>query len=156
MKTEPVRGGAVEGAKGKTIYPDPFSQVVAGRTKRKLGDVFGLTNFGINLTHLEPGAASALFHWHQLQDEFIYVLEGTATVVFGEQEFSLVPGDCMGFKAGTGVAHQVVNRSEVPVSYIEVGDRTSGEGGGYPNDDLAARAGADGSWIFTHKDGTPY
>ena len=156
MRKKPIRGTEVESRKGQTLYPEPFAQVVAGRTKRKLGDLFGLTNFGVNLTHLEPGAASALFHWHELQDEFVFVLEGTATVVFGDEAFELSAGDCMGFKAGTGIAHQVVNRSDAPVSYLEIGDRSPGESGGYPNDDLAAKLGPDGSWVFAHKDGTPY
>lgn len=156
MKTQPVRACQVEARKGQTIYPEPFAQIVAGRTKRKLGDVFGLTAFGVNLTHLEPGAASALFHWHQKQDEFVFVLEGTATVVFGSNEFELSPGDCMGFKAGTGIAHQVINRTDEPVTYIEIGDRVPGESGGYPNDDLDGKLGPDGRWILTRKDGTPY
>ena len=116
--------------------------------------MFGLSNFGVNLTHLEPGAASALFHWHQLQDEFVFVLEGRATVIFGDEQFHLSPGECMGFKAGTGIAHQVVNRSDALVTYIEIGDRSPGESGGYPNDDLDGRLAPDGSLIWTHKNGT--
>jgi uncharacterized cupin superfamily protein len=94
------------------------------------------TNFGINLTHLDPGAVSALRHWHSVQDEFVYVLEGAATVVFGDTEYQLLPGDCIGFKAGTGIAHQVVNRTDERVTYIEVGDRSPGEKGEFSEADL--------------------
>ena len=153
---KPIRAIDVEARKGETIYPKQFASVVAGRTKRRLGDVFGLTNFGINLTHLEPGAVSALIHWHSVQDEFVYVLEGTATVVFGDTEYQLAPGDCIGFKAGTGIAHHVVNRTDELVTIIEVGDRSPGEKGEFSETDLTFKFEADGSLIATHKDGTPY
>jgi uncharacterized cupin superfamily protein len=156
MQEKPIKAEDVEGRQGQTFYPDPFRQVVAGRTKRKLGDVFGLTNFGVNLTHLESGAASALYHWHTVQDEFVFVLEGIATVLVGDSEYELVAGDCIGFKAGTKTGHQVVNRSDERVTYIEIGDRMPGDNGGYPRDDLAFEFRPDGSILFSHKDGTPY
>jgi len=93
MPEKPIRANDVEGTRGQTIYPDPFRQVMAGRTRRKLGGVFGLTNFGVNLAHLKPGAASALYHWHTIQDEFVFVLEGTATVLVGDNEYEMVAGD---------------------------------------------------------------
>ena len=156
MRTKPIRAEDVAATKGETIYPKPFASAVAGRTKRRLGDVFGLTNFGINLTHLDPGAVSALTHWHSVQDEFVYVLQGVATVAFGDMEYELEAGDCIGFKAGTGIAHQVVNRTGEPVTYIEVGDRSPGEKGEYSDADLTFEYGTDGSLIAMHKDGTPY
>ena len=156
MRDKPIRAESVEGKRGQTVYPEPFAAVVAGRTKRKLGDAFGLTNFGINLTCLEPGSASALYHWHAVQDEFVFVLEGVATILYGDDEYQLKAGDCMGFKAGTGFGHQVVNRSDARVAYLEVGDRLPGDRGGYPRDDLAFEFQEDGSIRFTHKDGTPY
>lgn len=156
MPEKPVRAENVEARQGQTFYPEPFSQLVAGRTKRKLGDVFGLTNFGVNLTHLEPGAASALFHWHSVQDEFVFVLEGIATVRVGDEEYELSAGDCIGFKAGTGTGHQVANRGTDRVTYIEIGDRLPGDAGDYPEDDLAFGFQPDGSIAFIHKDGTPY
>ena len=155
MRDKPIRASEVEGRQGQTIYPEPFGQRVAGRTKRKLGDVFGLTNFGVNLTELGPGAVSALYHWHTVQDELLYVLEGTATVLVGDEEYEMAPGDCIGFKAGTKVGHQVVNRSGAKVTYIEIGDRLPGDSGGYPRDDLAFEFRPDGSVRFPHKDGTP-
>ncbi len=124
--------------------------------KRKLGGFFDLTRFGINLTELEPGAISALAHHHLKQDEFIYILEGHATVVIADEEYDMEPGDCIGFPAGTGVAHQLINRSEAPVRYLEVGDRTMGDVVEYPYDDLAAHADERGVWVFFHKDGRPY
>ncbi|HBK64647.1 MAG TPA: cupin [Cyanobacteria bacterium UBA11166] len=141
---------------GKTIYPQPLANLVKGRLKRKLGEHFGLTNFGVNLTELSPGAISALPHHHSKQDEFIFILEGIPTLVIGEEEFVLHPGDCYGFKAGTGIAHQLINRSESIVKYIEIGDRTLGDEVEYPNDDLKATQLPNGLWMLTHKDGSVY
>ena len=128
---------------------------LAGREKRPLGDPFGLADFGVNLTRLAPGAISALRHAHTRQDEFIYVLEGTPTLVTDAGETLLAPGMCAGFRAGSGDAHQLVNRSDADVVYLEIGDRTPGDSAAYPDDDLAAEL-TDGQWRFTHKDGTPY
>jgi uncharacterized cupin superfamily protein len=135
-------------------YPEPFFSRMARREKRQLGDQFGLKNFGVNLTRLAPGGESALLHRHSKQDEFIYILEGEPTLVTETAEVKLAPGMCAGFPAA-GVAHQLVNRSEREVLYLEIGDRTSGDEGTYPRDDIQA-ASVDGQWIFTHKDGTPY
>lgn len=142
-----------------SVYPEPFASRMAGREKRALGDVFGLSNFGVNLTRLQPGAISALRHAHTQQDEFVYILEGVATLITGEgetTETTLAAGMCAGFKAGTGNAHQLVNRSTAVVVYLEVGDRTAGDAGSYPDDDLQAKLGSDGKWQFLHKDGKPY
>ncbi len=136
-------------------YPEPFFSRMAGREKRPLGDLFGLRNFGVNLTRLAPGGESALLHRHGRQDEFIYVLEGEPTLVTDAGEQSLSPGMCAGFPAG-GVAHQLVNRSKTDVVYLEIGDRSAGDEASYPADDIAAALGADGQWRFTHKDGRPY
>jgi len=137
-----------------TIYPPVFAARVAGRVKRPLGDVFGLNNFGVNLTRLPPGVVSALVHRHTRQDEFVYVFEGRPTLVTDEGETELRPGMCAGFPAG-GTAHQLVNRTAEDVVYLEVGDRAPGDEVSYPNDDLAA-VFVDGAWRVTHKDGTPY
>jgi uncharacterized cupin superfamily protein len=136
-------------------YPEPFASRMAGREKRALGNVFGLQNFGVNLTRLRPGGESALLHKHSRQDEFVYVLEGRPSLVTDRGETLLEPGMCAGFKAD-GIAHQLVNRTEHDVVYLEVGDRTAGDLGSYPNDDLCAALGPDGAWQFTHKDGRPY
>ena len=136
-------------------YPEPFASQMAGRSKRALGAVFGLTNFGVNRTELAPGAISALRHAHTRQDEFIYVLAGTPTLHTNAGSRVLQPGDCAGFKAGTGDAHRLTNDSLEDVLYLEVGDRTPGDEGHYPDDDLKAEL-HDGQWRFLHKDGTPY
>jgi uncharacterized cupin superfamily protein len=128
---------------------------MAGRTKRPLGDPFGLRNFGVNLTRLAPGAQSALLHRHSRQDEFVFILEGQPTLVTDRGEVRLAPGQCAGFPAG-GAAHHLVNRSEREVLYLEIGDRTAGDDVAYPADDIKAVLGPDGRWAFTRKDGTPY
>lgn len=156
MSQSPLSAQSVPATLGKTIYPEPYAAQVSGRLKRKLGECFGLTQFGVNLTHLAPGAISALAHCHSRQDEFIFVLEGTPTLVLGETEFMLAPGECYGFKAGTGMAHQLVNRSQETVIYLEIGDRTPGDEVEYPNDDLKATQSTNGEWVLTHKDGRPY
>jgi len=139
-----------------SIYPEPYASMMRGREKRPLGDLFGLTNFGVNLARMAPGGVSALRHAHATQDEFIYILEGCPTLVTNAGETRLSPGMCAGFKAGTGNAHQLVNRSDKDVLYLEVGDRSPGDSAFYPDDDIKAVLGADGKWIFEHKDGSPY
>lgn len=136
-------------------YPEPFASRMKGREKRQLGDVFGLTNFGVNLTRLAPNAISALRHSHTKQDEFIYILKGYPTLCTDEGDTQLSPGMCAGFKAGTGNAHQLVNNTSELVEYLEIGDRTPGDEGTYPDDDIQAEL-KDGTWQFSHKDGTPY
>lgn len=109
LEVKPLEATSIPATMGKTNYPEPYAALVNGRLKRKLGAFFGLTNFGVNLTHLSPGAVSSLAHSHSRQDEFIFVLEGTPTLVLGEEIFTLHPGECYGFKADTGIAHQLVN-----------------------------------------------
>ena len=136
-------------------YPEPFASRTAGRVKRALGDVFGLRNFGVNHTTLAPGAISALRHHHTKQDEFIYILQGHPTLLTDEGATPLAPGICAGFAAGSGNGHQLLNQTQEPVVYLEVGDRTPGDEGHYPDDDLQAVM-RDGVWVFTHKDGSNY
>src|SRR6187200_2227881 len=138
----------------QTSYPEPFASRMAGREKRPLGDIFGLTNFGVNLTRLAPHASSSLRHAHTRQDEFVYVLAGHPTLHTDEGRMRLSPGMCAGFKAGTGNGHCLVNETDKDVVYLEVGDRTPGDEGSYPDDDLQA-AFIDGKWKFARKDGTP-
>ena len=138
-----------------SVYPEPFASRMAGREKRQLGDVFGLTNFGVNLTRLAPNAVSSLRHAHTKQDEFIYVLRGQPTLHTDEGRTRLSPGMCAGFKAGTGKGHHLINETGEDVVYLEIGDRTPGDEGSYPDDDLKA-ALVEGKWKFVRKDGTPY
>ncbi|HYG90219.1 MAG TPA: cupin domain-containing protein [Azospirillum sp.] len=142
---------AMEGSRGATGYPAPYRDRVSGRTKVKLGDRFGLKNFGINVTRLEPGAESALRHWHTRQDEFVYVLEGELVLITDAGEQVLRPGMCMGFPAGKPDGHHLVNRGTAAAVYLEVGDRTAGDEAFYPDEDLHHRDGR-----FFHRDGTPW
>jgi len=139
----------------KTIYPDVFAARVAGREKRALGDFFELQNFGVNLTRLAPRSESALRHSHVKQDEFVYILEGTPTLVTDSGELELGPGMCAGFRAGTGDAHHLVNRSLCDVLYLEIGDRAPGDSAVYPDDDLKLES-VDGAWRCTRKNGLAY
>jgi uncharacterized cupin superfamily protein len=138
-----------------SVYPPMLAARVKGREKRPLGDLFGLTNFGVNLTRLPPESASSLRHAHSKQDEFIYILQGTPTLHTNKGKRVLSPGMCAGFKAGTGDAHSLINETREEVIYLEVGDRTNGDEVSYPEDDLCARFD-NGAWVFTRKDGTPY
>jgi len=138
-----------------SVYPEPFASRMIGREKKPLGDLFSLSNFGVNLTRLAPGGLSALRHAHTVQDEFVYVLQGNPVLVTDAGDTQLRPGMCAGFKAGTGDGHQLVNRSSEDVVYLEVGDRSVGDSATYPDDDLHAML-VSGNWQFKHKDGTPY
>ena len=139
----------------RSAYPAPFAARVAGREKHALGEVFGLANFGVNLTRLEPGAVSSLRHSHTRQDEFVYVLQGNPTLRTNAGATPLAPGMCAGFRAGNGDAHHLVNETQADVWYLEIGDRTAGDLGEFPDDDLKA-VFAQGQWLFTRKDGSPY
>lgn len=136
-------------------YPEPFASRMAGREKRPLGDLFGLANFGVNLTRLAPHGVSALRHTHSKQDEFIYIIQGEPTLHTDEGRTKLAPGMCAGFKAGTGNGHRLFNETAEDVVYLEIGDRSAGDEVSYPDDDLKADL-VDGQWRFTRKDGTPY
>jgi len=139
----------------KSVYPDHLAVLVEGRQKRVLGDKFGLSNFGVNLTRLAPGSQSSLMHSHSKQDEFVYILEGTPTLATDEGEVLLGPGDCAGFAAG-GRAHHLINRSMADVVYLEIGDRTASDDARYPQDDLKATMTPEGRWKMTRKDGSDF
>ncbi|MEM9684430.1 MAG: cupin domain-containing protein [Pseudomonadota bacterium] len=133
-------------------YPEPFASRMGKREKRPLADLFGLRNFGVNHTTLVPGGESALLHRHSKQDEFVFILQGRPTLVTEDEEIELEPGMCAGFPAG-GLAHQLVNHTDEDVVILEVGDRTPGDEGSYPRDDIKATLSSDGKWVFTRKDG---
>ena len=135
-----------------TDYPGGFPERVKGRSKVLLGDVFGLTNFGVNLTRLQPRTQSALRHFHTTQDEFIYILEGEAVLITDSGETVLRAGMCAGFKAGIRDAHHLINRSDRDVVYLEIGDRSETDEVFYPDDDLHLPPHSS----YTHKDGTPW
>ena len=143
-------------ARTSSAYPtEEFRKATAGRAKRALGDALGLSTFGVNLTTLAPGAASALRHWHHRQDEFVFVLDGELTLVTDAGEQVLGPGTCAGFPGGKSDGHHLVNRTASPATYLEVGDRLPGDAAEYPDVDLRVRGTGTG-WKYTHKDGRPY
>ena len=125
-------------------YPEPFAARMAGREKRALGDVFGLSHFGVNLTRLAPGAISTLRHCHSQHDEFVYMLQGHPTLMTDGGATPLAQGMCAGFKAASGNGHQLVNETSDSVLYREVEGRTPGDEGHYPDDDLKALLEASG------------
>jgi uncharacterized cupin superfamily protein len=155
---KPAASWAVEAAlrSRPSSYPAQFQPLVKGREKRPLGDHYGLRNFGVNLTRLAPGAVSSLRHAHTKQDEFVFVVEGYPVLVTNDGEEWLSPGMCVGFPAGTGNAHHLVNRTRDDVIILEVGDRTPGDEATYPDDDIRAEMVGTGLYRFTRKDGTPY
>jgi uncharacterized cupin superfamily protein len=134
-------------------YPEPFRSRMGDRTKRRLGDACGLTRFGVNLVTLPPGGQSALRHWHTLEDEFVYVLDGEVVLITDGGEQTLRTGDCAGYPAGSGDAHHFVNRSTAPARYLEVGNRDEADVAYYPDDDLAYAKNGSG---YSHKDGRKY
>lgn len=136
-------------------YPEPFRPGVAGRAKQRLGDALGLKNFGVNLTTIKPGSASALRHWHTHEDEFIFMLSGELVLVTDAGEQLLTAGMAAGFPAGKADGHCLVNRSAVDAVYLEVGDRQAADEARYPDVDLDRRNTAAGR-TFCHKDGGPY
>jgi uncharacterized cupin superfamily protein len=139
----------------KGVYPEPWRAVTAGREKAVLGDVVGLTQFGVNLTRLKPGAASSLRHWHEAEDEFIYVLEGEIMLIEDGGETLLRPGDAAGFKAGVANGHQLVNKSQRDALILEVGTRAARERAHYSEVDLVLDRD-EGGVRFSHRSGNPY
>jgi uncharacterized cupin superfamily protein len=136
-------------------YPEPFRSRMGERAKRALGDACGLTRFGVNLVTLGPGGQSALRHWHTLEDEFVYVLEGELVLVTDAGEQVLTAGMCAGYPAGKRDAHHFVNRSDKPARYLEVGNRVDGDNAFYPDDDLLWCEDEKGVFA-AHKDGRRY
>ncbi len=136
-------------------YPEPYRTRMGERSKRRLGEACGLTGFGVNLVTLGPGGQSALRHWHTLEDEFVYVLEGELTLITNAGEQPLRAGQCAGYPAGSGDAHQMVNRGERPARYLEVGTRIDADLAMYPDDDLMW-LGVGNEQRAAHKDGRLY
>jgi uncharacterized cupin superfamily protein len=139
----------------KGIYPEPWRGVTNGREKTVLGDVAGLTQFGVNLTRLKPGAASALRHWHEAEDEFVYMLEGELVLIEDGGETVLRPGDAAGFKAGVANGHHLLNKSDRDALYLEIGTRAKSERAHYSDVDLLLDRD-DGAVRFSRKSGAPY
>lgn len=142
-----------------TTYPSEFASVVDGRTKRRLGNHFGLVNFGVNLTTLDPKSSSSLQHYHRTQDEFLYVMQGNPTLLLGENKIPMSAGQCVGFPKNQEVGHCIVNDSEhETVILLEVGDRSPNDVVHYPGVDMMAESLTErkGGYRFLHLSGTPY
>jgi uncharacterized cupin superfamily protein len=139
-----------------TGYPEPYRQPCLKREKRALGDQFGLTQFGVNLTTLPPGCWSSQRHWHDNEDELVYVVDGEITLIDDHGEHPMRPGDCAGFRAGVANGHHLVNKSGRPATYVEIGTRAREAKAYYPDADLQAVKVEAGPAKFLRKDGTPY
>jgi uncharacterized cupin superfamily protein len=142
-------------ARGGSSYPKPYDEPCIEREKRALGDHFGLSDFGVNLVTLAPGAWSAQRHWHTHEDELIYVLSGEPTLVTDEGATTLGPGMCAGFRASRPNGHALINNTEAPVTYLEVGSRNPEDSAYYSDIDMQILKRAKGG-RFTRKNGEPY
>jgi uncharacterized cupin superfamily protein len=138
-----------------TNYPKPFRQAVEGRSRKRLGNAVGLDQFGVNLTTLKPGAWSSQRHWHECEDELIYMLEGELVLCEDDGETVLKAGDAAGWKANSGVGHCLINRSGRDAVYLEIGTRGSREHVDYPDIDMQVVRDASG-FRYLHKSGEPY
>ncbi len=135
-------------------YPAPYDEPCRMRQRWRLGEGAGLTQFGVNLLRLAPGAWSSQRHWHSAEDEFVYVLQGEVVLVTGAGEEVLRAGDSAGFKAGESDGHHLQNRSNADAVLLEVGARNAEHDAvDYPDVDLLLRRGEPS---YRHKDGTPY
>lgn len=137
-------------------YPPPHDKATTGRFRRVIGDPHGLTRFGVNMTELDPGAASSLRHWHTAEDEFVYIVEGAPTLVTDDGEQVLRAGMCACFPAGSGDGHRLENRTDAVVRYIEVGNRSAADQVHYPDNEMVLHKTEDGQRSFRRPDGTPY
>jgi uncharacterized cupin superfamily protein len=142
---------AVPACKG-TAYPAQFDAPCAERVRQRLGNAGGLTDFGVNLMHLPPGSWSSQRHWHSLEDEFVYVLEGELALIEDSDETVLRAGDCAAFRKGSGNGHHLINKSDRTAVYLEIGTRSSADVVTYSDIDMTTTA--DGPYV--HKNGTPY
>jgi uncharacterized cupin superfamily protein len=139
-----------------TVYPEPHRSTVLPREIRRLGDAFGLTQIGVSLITVLPGKQSSLLHHHSHEDELVYVLEGELVLHTGAGEEVLRPGMVVGYRAGAGEAHHMINRSGASATYLVVSNRHPDDGVEYPDEDLAVRKGPDGKYVATRKDGSPF
>jgi uncharacterized cupin superfamily protein len=139
----------------RTGYPPPFVRAVVGRQRKRLGNAAGLDQFGVNLTTLKPGAASAQRHWHEKEDELVFILEGEVVLIEDGGETMLKPGDAAGFKANTPNGHHLVNKTNRDAVYLEIGTRSKYERAEYPDVDLMV-VRDDKGMRYTHKNGDPY
>jgi uncharacterized cupin superfamily protein len=137
-----------------TIYPKAHAGIVEGRSKRKLTGPLGLTQFGVNVTTLQPGAASSQRHWHVAEDEFCYVLEGELTLVTDQGEQVLGAGMSVGFPANDENGHHLINRSGKVATYLEIGTRSPVEQVVYSDIDMHLTT-TQGKTVLRRKNGQP-
>lgn len=137
-------------------YPEPYRSRMGDRTKRRLAAACGLTKVGVNLVTLGPGGQSALRHWHTLEEEFVYVLEGEVVLVTNAGEQTLVAGMCAGYPAGARDGHHFINRSSRPAKYLEIGTNVPGDVAFYPDDDVMLIQTEDADYAYVHKDGRKF
>lgn len=138
-----------------SIYPAPYAELVLGRSSLRLGDAGGLTQFGVNLVTLEPGALASLRHWHLKEDEFAIVLEGDLTLVEEDGETAMQPGDCAAWQAGVANGHHFVNRSDRPARFLVIGSKMADEVASYADVDMKVHMNG-GKPRFTYRDGTDW
>ena len=138
-----------------SIYPSPYAEMMTGRSSLRLGDAGGLTQFGANLTILQPGAMSSLRHWHQAEDEFVMITQGTCVLVQDAGETVMRVGDCAAFPAGSTDGHHFINRSGAEARFLVVGTKARAEVATYSDVDMQVHM-ADGKARFTHKDGSDW
>jgi uncharacterized cupin superfamily protein len=138
-----------------SIYPEPYKEMMAGRSSLRLGEAGGLTQFGVNLVILAPGARSSLRHWHRNEDEFVMVTEGECVLVQDAGETLMLPGDCAAFPAGDPDGHCFINRSNAEARFLVVGTKAPSEVATYSDVDMMVVMEG-GSARFTYKDGTPW
>ena len=138
-----------------TLYPPPYDEPCRRRARTRLGDAAGLTQYGVNLLRLPPGAWSSQRHWHTAGDELIYVLAGEITLVTDEGEEILQAGDAAGFKAGDPNGHCLQNRGTADAMALEIGTRIENDWAYYPDIDMVAPPAGNPA-PYTRRDGTPY
>ena len=139
-----------------TGYPEPYRENVVARSKRALGDAFGLSRYGVNLVELSAGTWSAQRHWHTHEDEFIFVVSGELTLITDAGAQLLTPGMVAGFPAGESDGHHLVNKSNESATYLEIGDRNPQDEVDYPDIDLLYKVNSEGEHEFTNRGGVPY
>ena len=138
-----------------SIYPEPYAAMMAGRSSLRLGQAGGLTQFGVNIVTLAPGALSSLRHWHRHEDEFVLMLDGRCTLIDEAGEAEMMPGDCAAFPAGVADGHHFVNRTDAAARFLVIGTKAAREVATYADVDLVVHQDG-GESRFTYKDGTPW
>ena len=138
-----------------SVYPSPYAEMMAGRSSLRLGDAGGLTQFGVNLVTLEPGALASLRHWHLKEDEFAIVLEGELFLIENDGETPMRPGDCAAWKAGVANGHHFVNRSDRPARFLVIGSKIADEVASYSDVDMKIHMNG-GKPRFTYRDDTDW